>query len=203
LNVTLEGDLLGLCRAGDLAAWRELYEQHVPTVYRVARRLGVPEGDCGDLCQDVFLRVFRGLRTFRGEAQFSTWLYRIVLHETARTMRARGVRNAFLALLGRQPVPTVGPDPLDRAQATRELERVLGRMKPKHREVFVLFELEELPLEQIAAALECPFETVRSRLRHARAAFERLRQQRLRAVAHETNDANRTRDAHDPGERHE
>jgi RNA polymerase sigma-70 factor (ECF subfamily) len=185
----MDGDLLGLCRAGDLGAWRALYDQHAATVYRVARRLGVPEGDVGDVCQEVFLRVFRGLRGFRGEAQFSTWLYRIVLHESARATRGRRVRDAFLGLLGRQPLPHLGPDHLARAQATRELELVLGRMRPKHREVFVLFELEELPLEEIAAALGCPFETVRSRLRHARAAFARLRQQRLRAVARETERA--------------
>jgi RNA polymerase sigma-70 factor (ECF subfamily) len=184
--IALEGDLIGLCRAGDVAAWRALYEEHLQLVYRVARRLGVPEADCADLCQEVFLRVHRGLRSFRGEAQFSTWLYRIVIHEAARATRARAVRSTFLALLGRQEiVRPVEPDPLDRADVTRELERLLGRMKPKLRQVFVLFELEELSPEAIAEALGCPLETVRSRLRHARPEFERLRRQRLLALGGE------------------
>jgi RNA polymerase sigma-70 factor (ECF subfamily) len=167
-------------RAGDISAWRALHDQHLPLVYRVGRRMGVPEAEMGDLCQEVFLRVYRGLGTFRGEAQFSTWLYSIVLREVARAGRARTVRQSLLALLGRQPQPAPA-DPRARADATRELEAILGRMKPKQREVFVLFDLEELTLPEIAATLGCPLETVRSRLRAARAQFARLRRQLGRA----------------------
>ena len=174
------GESMAGIRAGNRSAWRALYDQHLPLVYRVGRRMGVPESEMGDLCQEVFLRVYRGLGTFRGEAQFTTWLYSIVLREVARAGRARGVRQALLALLGRQP-PPAGPDPIARAEASWQLEGVLGRMKPKQREVFVLFDLEELTLPEIAAALDCPLETVRSRLRSARAQFGKLRQQALRA----------------------
>jgi RNA polymerase sigma-70 factor (ECF subfamily) len=169
-----QGQWLALCRAGDTAAWRALYDQHLPLVYRVARRLGVPAGDTGDVCQEVFLRVFRGLAGYGGQAQFTTWLYSIVVREAMRAQRRRAVRRAFLALLGRQPPPAL-PDPLARLEATWELERILARMRPKQRQAFVLFDLEELSLEQVAAVLGCPLETVRSRLRHARAEFARLR----------------------------
>ena len=175
-----ETDWIGRCRAGDMAAWRALYERHLPLVYRVARRMGVAECDFGDLCQEVFLRVYRGLGSFRGEAQFSTWLYRIVLHEVARAGRAKAVRTALLSLLLRPDLPPVPDDQLAKAEATVELARLLGRMKPKQRQVFVLYELEELTVEQIALVMTCPVETVRSRLRHAREDFTRLRrQQRL------------------------
>jgi RNA polymerase sigma-70 factor (ECF subfamily) len=180
-HVVPVGESIAGIRAGNLSAWRALYDQHLPLVYRVGRRMGVPESEIGDLCQEVFLRVYRGLGTFRGEAQFTTWLYSIVLREVARAGRARGVRQALLALLGRQPLPA-GPDPIARAEASWQVEGVLGRMKPKQREVFVLFDLEELTLPEIAAALDCPLETVRSRLRIARAQFARLRQQALRAT---------------------
>jgi RNA polymerase sigma-70 factor (ECF subfamily) len=175
-----EADWIGRCRAGDMAAWRALYEQHVPLVHRVARRMGLPESDFHDLCQEVFLRVYRGLGRFRGEAQFSTWLYRIVLHEVARAGRARSVRAVVLTLLGRPTPPPVPDEQLARAEATQQLAHLLDRMKPKHRQVFVLYELEELSPERIADVLGCPVETVRSRLRHARSDFTRLRrQQRL------------------------
>jgi RNA polymerase sigma-70 factor (ECF subfamily) len=175
-HVAPEGEWLALCRAGDVAAWRELYERQMPLVYRLACRMGVPESDFGDLCQEVFVRVYKGLRTFREEAQFSTWIYRIVVREITRASRSRAVRNAFRALLGRQPPPLM-PEPLARAEANWEMQRILARMKPKQRHVFVLFELEELPLEHIAATLGCPLETVRSRLRLGRAEFARLRRQ--------------------------
>jgi RNA polymerase sigma-70 factor (ECF subfamily) len=92
------------------------------------------------------------------------------------------VRRAFGALLAlgsrEEAPPARSPDRLvEQAEAFAELEAILARMKPKQRTVFVLFEVEELPLERIAEVLECPLETVRSRLRHARAEFERLRRQ--------------------------
>lgn len=163
-----------LFRAGDLAAWRAFHDQYLSLVCRVAARLGVPDSELADVCQEVFIRAFRGLESFRGEAQLTTWLYTIVVREAARARRARLVRGALLALLRRQP-PQVAPDPLARGQAAREVQRVLGGMKPKHREVLVLFDLEELSLEEVAATLRCPLETVRSRLRLARAEFSKIR----------------------------
>jgi RNA polymerase sigma-70 factor (ECF subfamily) len=156
--------------------WRAFYEQHLPLVYRVARRMGVPESDVGDVCQEVFLRAFRGLDRFRGEAQVGTWLYRIVVREAIRARRSGAVRKALLTLLGREPAPAPPPATAS-AEAARELEALLARMKPRHREVFVLFEWEELTLEEVAAALASPLETVRSRLRRARREFDRLRRQ--------------------------
>jgi RNA polymerase sigma-70 factor, ECF subfamily len=160
--------------------WRRLYDQHLPLVYRIVRRMGVPEGDCADVCQEVFLRAYRGLAGFRGEAQVGTWLCRITFNEVARHGRSATLRRGLGALLGRQsaPPPAAQPDDLlVRNQGARELERVLAGMRPKQRQVFVLFELEELSLAQIAEVLGCSLETVRSRLRHARADFERLRRQ--------------------------
>jgi RNA polymerase sigma-70 factor, ECF subfamily len=178
-------DLLPRCRAGDLRAWRELYHRHVPLVYRVARRMGVPDADFADVCQEVFLRVHRGLDRFRGEAQFSTWLYRIVLHEVARHGCTRALWTSFLALLGRWPDERTAPDPGAGADASGELQRLLERLKPRQRQVFVLHELELLSLEEIAEVAGCPLETARSRLRHARATFSRLCRQRRLALARE------------------
>jgi RNA polymerase sigma-70 factor (ECF subfamily) len=160
--------------AGDLATWRAFHDRYLPLVYRVAGRLGVPHAELPDVCQEVFFRAYRGRESFRGEARLTTWLYTIVVREASRARRARLVRGALLALLRRQP-PEVALDPLARRQAAHDLQRVLGRLKPKHREVLVLFDLEELSLEEVAATLGCPLETVRSRLRLARAEFSRIR----------------------------
>jgi RNA polymerase sigma-70 factor (ECF subfamily) len=174
-----EAEWIGRCRAGDMTAWRQLYEQHLPLVHRLAQRMGVAPRDMADVCQEVFFRVYRKLGSFRGEAQFSTWLFRITLNEIARAGRANSLRGALASLLGREPfTPVARPDDtLARAEALHELQAILARMRPKHRAVFVLFELEELGVDQIAAVLECPPETVKSRLRHARADFDRLRRQ--------------------------
>jgi RNA polymerase sigma-70 factor (ECF subfamily) len=182
-----EADWLGRCRTGDRTAWRWLYDRHFAQVYRLALRLGAHEPEAADVCQEVFVRVYRGLRTFRAEAAFSTWLYRITLNEVSRLRRAGGVRRALATLLGQEPPPAttvVRPDErAEQSEAFRELAAVLDRMKPKQRTVFVLYELEELSLSELAAVVGCGEETAKSRLRHARADFERLRRQRSLAGA--------------------
>jgi RNA polymerase sigma-70 factor, ECF subfamily len=172
---------LARCRTGDRAAWRWLYDQHFAQIYRLALRLGAHQHEAADVCQEVFVRVYRGLGSFRGEAAFSTWLYRITLNEVSRLRRAGGVRRALATLLGREAaaVSPARPDQwAEQCEAFRELQAVLDRMKPKQRVVFVLYELEELSLEEVGVLVGCGAETVKSRLRHARADFERLRRQR-------------------------
>lgn len=183
-----DADWISRCRAGDKFAWRHLYDRHAPSIYRLARRMGLSEEKTADVCQEVFLRVYRNLGSFRGEAQFSTWLYRIAVNEVSRAQREGSVRRALSAVLGQkshelEPQPEPGPE--RRAQATEAAEvlaQILGRMKPKKRTVFVLFELEELSTEEIAQVMGCGVETVKSRLRHARAEFERLHKQRTLVV---------------------
>ena len=126
-----EDDWLGRCRQGDLAAWRQLYDQQFERVYRLVQRLGVPERDAADVCQEVFLRVHRGLGRFRGDAQIGTWLFRIALNESRRWGRLRGVRQALLALYSREPVVAPGQpdDVLARAEGWRELGALLGAVE--------------------------------------------------------------------------
>jgi RNA polymerase sigma-70 factor (ECF subfamily) len=175
-----EAEWLVRCRAGDRAAWRWLYDRHFSQVYRLALRLGAREAEAADVCQEVFVRVHRGLGRFRGEAAFGTWLYRITVNEVSRLRRAGALRRALGGLLGREPEPSPDrPDQrVEQSEAFRELAGVLARMKPAQRTVFVLFELEELSLAEVAAVVGCGEETAKSRLRHARADFERLRRQR-------------------------
>ncbi|MDX2019510.1 MAG: sigma-70 family RNA polymerase sigma factor [Deltaproteobacteria bacterium] len=182
----IDADWVSRCKAGDKLAWRQLYDQHAPLVYRLGRRMGLTEEKTADVCQEVFLRVYRNLGHFRGDSQFSTWLYRITINEVSRAHREGSVRRALDAMLGRQWQPAdADPGPERRAQASEAavvLEEILGRMKPKKRSVFVLFELEELSTEEIADVLGCGVETVKSRLRHARAEFDRLHKQRALVV---------------------
>ena len=182
----IDADWVSRCKAGDKLAWRQLYEEHAPLVYRLGRRMGLSDEKTADVCQDVFLRVYRHLGRFRGDSQFSTWLYRITFNEVSRAQREGTVRRTLDALLGRHWQPEQSElSPERRAQASEAavvLEEILARMKPKKRAVFVLFELEELGTEEIAEVLGCGPETVKSRLRHARAEFDRLHKQRSLVV---------------------
>jgi len=177
----VDADWISRCKAGDKLAWRQLYDQHAPIVYRLGRRMGLSEEKTADVCQEVFLRVYRNLGHFRGDSAFATWLYRIAMNEVSRAHREGSIRKTLATLLGREmQEASSDPGPERRAQASEAahvLEEILGRMKPKKRSVFVLYELEELSTEEIANVLGCGAETVKSRLRHARAEFDRLHKQ--------------------------
>jgi RNA polymerase sigma-70 factor (ECF subfamily) len=168
--------LVERCRAGDSPAWRELYEAHFDFVYRVSRRLGTPLEEVEDVTQEVFLVAFRKLSAFR-TGRLSTWLYRICANVVSERHRKRRVRRAFQQLWGRgdEPVTPITPQhELESREAERTVARVLERMAPKKREVFVLYELEGMPGEAIAELVGCKVETVWTRLHYARKEFERL-----------------------------
>lgn len=170
--------LVARCRAGDETAWRELFDRHFPFVRRLARRLGTPEAEMDDVCQDVFFVVFRKLDDFHA-GRFTTWLYRIVANVASQRHRTRRVRRAFLSVLGREPPDQVGARPaadaaLERAEVVRQVNLILERLPPKKRLVFALYELDGLGGAEIAEIVGCPMETVRTRLHYARLDFARL-----------------------------
>ncbi len=155
--------------------FEQVYDDHVDLVWRALRRFGVLESALEDATQDVFLVVHRRLHEFEGRSSLSTWLYGIaggVARNHRRTRRRRpehsqdGVEDEMIA---------PGTSPERRAQdaeAMRLLDRLLAELDPDKREVFVLAELEELTAPEISAALELNVNTVYTRLRAARAAFE-------------------------------
>ena len=158
-----------------------VYEAHVDYVWRNARRLGVDDGAVDDVVQQVFLVVFRRLDDFEGRSSLKTWIYEVlvrVVREHRRTLRRRSPPR----LEGEAPVDPATltapaherPDRLaDRADAARLVRELLDQLDDDKREVFALAELEGLTLREIAEILREPPGTIASRLRAARADFER------------------------------
>jgi RNA polymerase sigma-70 factor (ECF subfamily) len=166
--------LIGRCLAGDRAAHRELYERHAGFVFRTARRLGVEPDEVEDVVQDVFSVAFKRLATFKS-GQLTTWLYRICSNRVTDRHRRRNLRRAMAHMLGVETsAPPSAERDLERHEAERIVSDILGRMSPKKRDVFVLFEIEGLPGDEIAERVGCPVETVWTRLFHARRDFERI-----------------------------
>jgi RNA polymerase sigma-70 factor (ECF subfamily) len=163
-----DDELVDRCRLGDTNAWRTLYERYSPSVHRFISALGIPPEEREDAAQDVFMAVYRSLGRFRGEAQLSTWIYRIAARHAVRMGRRRRVREFLSALALREPPPPSTPDPSERASHLHMLDRMLNRLNPKKRTVFVLFEIEGLKVDEIARVVGCPENTVWSRLHHAR-----------------------------------
>ncbi|MCA9596819.1 MAG: sigma-70 family RNA polymerase sigma factor [Myxococcales bacterium] len=147
----------------------ELFRQHGPYVWRTLRRLGLSEADADDLCQEVFLVVFRRLHTFEHRSSLKTWLYGIAVRVAqAHRRRARTQREVPWASPP-EVASTVGPhDQLADAQARALLDQALEQLDDDKRAVFVLYEIEQLPMSEVATALECPAQTAYSRLHAAR-----------------------------------
>jgi RNA polymerase sigma-70 factor, ECF subfamily len=174
-----DDELVERCRLGDTAAWRGLYDRYSPSVHRFISALGIPIEEREDAAQDVFVAVYRSLARFRGEAQLSTWIYRIAARHAVRLGRRRRVREFLCTLAVREPAPPPAPDPSERASQLHLLDRMLTKLNPKKRTVFVLFEIEGLRVDEIARVVGCPENTVWSRLHHARAEMLKMARRSL------------------------
>jgi RNA polymerase sigma-70 factor (ECF subfamily) len=153
----------------------EVYEAHVDFLWRSARGLGVAESSVDDVLQDVFVVVHRRLPEFEGRASIRTWLVRILVRVISEHRR-RFRRKEDHAPLPEQIRDSGVPSPMEevaRAQAVRLLGEILGAMDEDQRTVFVLAEIEEIPVPEIAAAIDANVNTVYSRLRLARREYER------------------------------
>jgi RNA polymerase sigma-70 factor (ECF subfamily) len=175
-----DGELIARCRNGDRAAWRMLYERHAPTVHRFICALGVPEPEREDACQEVFMAIYRSLGRFRGESRLSTWIYRIAARGANRLVQRKRLNSLLSTLLLREPQPPPMPDPSERTARVHMLDDLLRRLHPKKRLVLVLFEIEGLPIEEIAKVAGCPENTVWSRLHHARAELTKMAARRAK-----------------------
>jgi RNA polymerase sigma-70 factor, ECF subfamily len=163
-----DAELVNACRLGDTSAWRSLYERYAPLVHRFSAALGIPLEEREDAAQDIFIAVFRSLRHFRGEAQLSTWIYRIAARHAMRLGRRRRTRE-LMRLLMLKETPPITIDPSERSAHIATLDRMLAKLPAKKRAVLVLFEIEGLSAKEISDVVGCPENTVWSRLHHARA----------------------------------
>jgi RNA polymerase sigma-70 factor, ECF subfamily len=165
-------DLLDRCVAGDRAAWRELYALYRPQALGFLRRLGVGEREADDACQEIFFQIFRYLRGFERRAEFRTWLYKLALSQAARLRRRAVLAQPFTWLRRQLADDTAATLPeLSPARSRELVDRALARLSRREREVFVLYEFEEIATAEIATIVGAPSATVRRQLHEAREKF--------------------------------
>jgi RNA polymerase sigma-70 factor, ECF subfamily len=158
-----------------------LYAEHAPFLGRVIQRLAGPGPHVDDLLQETFIVVFKKQRAFDGRAAVRTWLYAIASNLCLRHRRGIHRLNLFRSRLSSEAQEASAPPDqhLERDQSCALVSEVLDRLPFRQREVFVLYELEELEGAEIAAMLGVPLGTVWTRLHHARKKFEELMRRRL------------------------
>lgn len=152
-----------------------VYEQHAAFVWRSLRVLGVPADSLDDAVQEVFLVVHRRLDEFEGRSSLRTWLYAIA-RRIARNVRRGAGRHGTPDRIAAEPADPAGGTPLElaeKAEAGRLLVELMSQLGQDQREVFLLVEVEEMSVPEAAEALGLNLNTCYSRLRSARARFER------------------------------
>jgi RNA polymerase sigma-70 factor (ECF subfamily) len=148
---------------------REIFDQYARFVGRVLGYLGVPTADVEDACQDVFIVVHRKLDQFRPGSSIRTWLYAICLRVASdRRNRAHMWRERITDAPPEEIAAASQHEELELKQARRALRAGLDALDEDKRAVFVLYEIEELPMTEVAEAVGCPLQTAYSRLHAAR-----------------------------------
>lgn len=164
-----------------------LYAEHAPFISRVLGRLTGSGAHVDDLIQETFLIAFRKRATFDGSSTHRTWLYGIAARLAMRHRRGVGRWLRAVGMFSDEPAAHVSVSPdreIDRARASAVVQEVLARLPFKQREVFTLYELEELEGPEIATMLGIPVNTVWTRLHHARKRFEESMRKRIRREDH-------------------
>jgi RNA polymerase sigma-70 factor (ECF subfamily) len=163
-------------RSAGLPSFRTVYNDYFDFVWTSARRLGVPVDAVDDVVQEIFVVVNARLGTVEQPASLRSWIYGVVRRTVStyhRGRRTRGANESYEPFEdGAGPMQ---PSPLDLAVLSDEIRllwRLLGELGPLKREVFVLAELEEMTMPEIAEAIEVPLNTAYSRLRVAREEFD-------------------------------
>lgn len=174
--------LVERCLAGDETAWEDLVKVHTRRVYSICYRFTGRESEAQDLTQEVFLRVFRSVKSFRaGEGSFTVWLSRVtrnlLIDHYRRTRMDRAtdsIEDQLPVLEQRNAVESRTDAMLAGREAGELLQGALAKLSPELRETVILRDIEELEYREIAQVLNVPEGTVKSRLNRGRAELARL-----------------------------
>jgi RNA polymerase sigma-70 factor (ECF subfamily) len=170
---TGDADLIHKAQLGDMAAFEQLVHKHDRQVLAIAARYGAGSDDAKDIYQEVFIRVYRGLKRFNMQSEFSTWLHRITVNVclTHRTQQRRhshmpiesdtgeGTPDSHAAMLKSPDAPT-DQRSVD-ADLRHHVQSALNRLSPKQRLVFTLKHYEGYKLREIATMMQCTEGTVK------------------------------------------
>lgn len=179
-----DDDCLKELRAGDEEAWAKLHRDYFPRLWSTVNRIVNNPSLSDDVMQQVFIKAYREIGHFTGQAQVGTWLYRIAVNQALDTVRKQTRLSRWLSFFspvaeeeGVALVPEVAVAPesssgLERADLARQIENAMDELSPEHRAVVQLRLVDDCSLEETAKLLRCKEGTVNSRLHYA---CERLR----------------------------
>ena len=161
-------------RRGDQGAFEELVRLYEKRVLALTRRMCRNPEDAAEAAQEAFFAAWQGLKSFRGDSSFSTWLYRLASNACVDLLRREGRRQAAVSLDDEElnlDVPSPMPSPQEEAERRElgeQIEAGLRALPPEYRQVLVLREMHQLRYEEIGSALGVDVGTVKSRISRGR-----------------------------------
>jgi RNA polymerase sigma-70 factor (ECF subfamily) len=189
-----EHALVHRCRQGDRDAFAQLMQKHERRIYNYTYRMLGNEVEAEDLTQDIFVAAFRGIKKFRAEAKFSTWLYRIALNQTRNRIKYLARRNFFARRTrsedpDRQPpmdstegLPDTAPSPEQWAMTkdlAAQVQDCLDELPHKTKQLLILRDVQGLSYEELGQLLSLNQGTVKSRLHRARNTLQKILAEKL------------------------
>jgi RNA polymerase sigma-70 factor (ECF subfamily) len=174
--------LVERCLSGEDSAWDELIRTHTRRVYSICYRFTGADGEAQDITQEVFLRVFQSLQSFRaGEGSFTVWLARLTRNLLIDNYRRGKMQRASDSLDDKLPVIEETASAFSKTdslvhsrEASEMVQAALQKLSPELREAVVLRDLEEMEYKDIAEVLKVPEGTVKSRINRGRAELARV-----------------------------
>ena len=163
-------------RQGDQSAFEQLVHLYEKRVLALTTRMCKNPADAEEAAQEAFLSAWQGLPFFRGDASFSTWLYRLASNACVDLLRREGRRQSAAGPSlndeeGQLEVPDTAPSPQEQAERSelrQQIEAGLQALTPDHRQVLLLREMHQLSYDEIAQTLDVDVGTVKSRINRGR-----------------------------------
>lgn len=180
MQALTERELVERCRRGDEGAFQELIERYQRLVFALIARTVADRSRTQDLAQDVFLRVYKGLPYFRGEARLSTWIFRIVSNVCMQQDAQRRPLESLDDPDGGVPVPAVTDRQYSDLELHDRLEKAIAMLPTQYRLLIAAHYLEGVQYEDLAEAMQMPIGTIKTQLHRARRQLRRLLETELR-----------------------
>jgi RNA polymerase sigma-70 factor, ECF subfamily len=161
---------------GDTDSFEVLVRRHEKAIFNLVYRLLGNYDEAAEVSQEVFLSAFRSIHQFRGEANFSTWLYRIGLnHASTRRKSLQTSQQRHIALDGTEVIADGAVDPaksVEHKEIQQRVQQALNSLDPEDARIVLLRDLQDIPYQDVAEMLDIPVGTVKSRLHRARQALK-------------------------------
>ena len=163
-------------QGGQTDAFEALIRRHEKTIFNLVYRMLGDYDEAAETAQEVFLSAYRAIGQFRGDANFSTWLYRIALnHATTRRKSMNTRHQRQVPIESTEPMSDSQPGPaesMEKKEIRETVQRALNSLSADDASVILLRDLQDVPYDEVARVLEVPVGTVKSRLHRARQALK-------------------------------